>query len=197
MNIPILYRYLLSILSGVLMTLAFPYTGSVFPLMFIAWIPLLLVEHFLFQKEKKSKQVFIHVFITLFVYCSGANYWLYYSQNAGIIPISAHFINALLMTTPFMAYHWTKRMMGVKLGLLSFPVFWIGFEYLHFNWELSTPWLTHGHIFSVAPQVVQWYSYTGVHGGSLWIAIVNLLLFKALINVLYEKKSWKKQTRLI
>lgn len=197
MNISTPQRYLLSILSGFLMTLAFPYTGSIFPLFFIAWIPLLLVEHFLYNENAKSRHIFIHAFVTFIVFNSGANYWLYYSQNAGIVPMAAHLVNALLMTLPFMAYHWTKRSLGTKLGLLSFPVFWIAFEYLHYNWELSTPWLTHGNIFSIAPQVIQWYSYVGVLGGSLWIIIVNLLLFKAITNILFEKKPFKKQTLLV
>src|SRR5690554_7308282 len=74
-----LQRYLLSILSGLLMVISFPHTGSLFPLIFIAWVPLLLVEHNVYREKYKSSKVFIHAYLTFFIYNVGASYWIFYS----------------------------------------------------------------------------------------------------------------------
>jgi len=55
--------------------------------------------------------------------------------------------------------------------------FWIGFEYLHNEWEISWPWLNLGHSFAQHPTWVQWYEYTGIFGGSLWILLTNYLIW--------------------
>ncbi len=64
------------------------------------------------------------------------------------------------------------------MGYITLIVFWISYEYMHHNWELSWPWLTLGNVFSQQPQWVQWYEYTGATGGSLWVLIVNVLFFE-------------------
>lgn len=187
------HRYALSILTGVLLTLSFPYTGSLYLLSFIAFIPLLLVEHDLYLKKEKVVKVFLFAFIAFFIYNSGTNYWLYYSKGAGIIVGLAHVINALFMTLVFILFHITKRNLGHKWGMISLAVLWVGFEYIHYNWELSAPWITIGNMFSIAPEIIQWYSITGVLGGSLWILAVNIALFFGISNLIFKKESIKSQ----
>ena len=46
------------------------------------------------------------------------------------------------------------------------------------QWDLSWPWLTLGNAFAQMHPTVQWYSLTGVFGGSLWVLLVNVLLFQ-------------------
>src|SRR5690606_3025721 len=60
------------------------------------------------------------------------------------------------------------------MGLISF---WVAYEYLHQSWELSFPWMTLGNGFANSHQLVQWYSITGVYGGTLLIWLVNIALF--------------------
>lgn len=56
---------------------------------------------------------------------------------------------------------------------------WIAYEYLFLNGEISFPWLVLGNGFSMDVKLVQWYEYTGALGGSLWVLVVNLLVFEA------------------
>jgi apolipoprotein N-acyltransferase len=56
----------------------------------------------------------------------------------------------------------------------------MAFEYLHLHWDFSWVWLNLGNVFSTTVSWVQWYEYTGSFGGSLWILIANVLIFKAL-----------------
>ncbi len=67
--------------------------------------------------------------------------------------------------------------MGELAGYTSLVAFWLTFEYLHLNWQLSWPWLTLGNAFALHPDWVQWYQHTGTTGGSLWILVVNILIF--------------------
>ncbi|HEY6978546.1 MAG TPA: apolipoprotein N-acyltransferase, partial [Chitinophagaceae bacterium] len=71
--------------------------------------------------------------------------------------------------------------------------FWMMFEYIHFNWQLSWPWLTLGNVFASHVDWVQWYEYTGTSGGTLWILVINILIFELLIKL----RSRKYETRLI
>ncbi|PKR80564.1 apolipoprotein N-acyltransferase [Brumimicrobium salinarum] len=197
MKLTRLQRYLLSILSGILMVVSFPHTGSIFPLVFIAWVPLLLVEHNIYREKYKSGKVLLHAYITFFIYNLGTTYWIYYSIGGEAGAILAYFLNGFLMALVFMLFHWTKKYVGQKEGYIGLLFFWIGFEYLHFHWELSWPWINIGNTFATVPEIVQWYSYTGILGGALWILLINMLVFKISSNLIFKKESFKIQTPLI
>lgn len=190
-------RYALSILSGLLMVISFPYTGSLYPLVFIAWCPLLLVEQSIFQEKYRSRKVLLHAYITFLIYNIGTTYWIYYSIGGEVGAVLAYILNGFIMALVFMLFHWTKKNLGQKVGYISLIFFWIGFEYIHFNWELSWPWLNIGNTFSIAPQIIQWYSYTGILGGALWILIVNLVFFRMISNLWFKKETIRKQIRLM
>ncbi len=61
-------RYALSILSGLLMVVSFPFTGSLTFLVFVAWVPLLYVEQNIAEKRYRSGKMFIHAYLTFFIY---------------------------------------------------------------------------------------------------------------------------------
>ena len=84
------------------------------------------------------------------------------------------------MATAFCLFHKVKNATTKKLGYFAFITLWITMEYLHLNWDLSWPWLTLGNAFANAPNAVQWYEFTGFLGGSLWVLMMNILLFRFL-----------------
>jgi apolipoprotein N-acyltransferase len=188
-------RLLLSLCSGILMVLSFPYTGSVTALVFIAWIPLLLVERSIYQNRYRSAKLFIHAYITFFVYNLGTTWWIWNASPGGAI--LAFVLNSLLMTIPLFLFHVSKKKLGATFGFLCFSAYWIGFEYLHYHWELSWPWLNLGNCFSITPTWIQWYSYTGVLGGTLWILLVNYLGYVFVSNVLIKKQSLSSNVKTI
>ena len=79
-------------------------------------------------------------------------------------------------------FHKVRYVLGNKKGYLFLIFLWISMEYLHLNWELSWPWLTLGNVFSFLSKSSKWYEYTGVLGGSLWILIINVLLYRILVS---------------
>jgi len=189
------HRYLLSLLSGLLMVISFPFSGSLTPLVFVSWIPLLLVESYISQKRYRSFKVFIHAYFVFLIYTIGTTWWICNASIGG--GFMAFVLNSLLMSITFYLFHLTKKNLGRRIGYIAFFVYWIGFEYLHYYWELSWPWLNLGNTFSILPSFVQWYSVTGILGGTLWILLVNYIGFRILENVLFKNHKWRSQVVLI
>jgi apolipoprotein N-acyltransferase len=174
------YRFFLSIISGLLLILSFPFTGGLAFLGFVAWVPLLLVENSIRTGKLRSGKVFVHAYLSFLIYNLGTTFWIYFASPEGAY--MAFILNSLLMSLAFYAYHIARKQLSAKWGWVFLIVFWVGFEHAHYHWELSWPWLTLGNVFSLYPQVVQWYEITGVMGGSVWLLGVNYLIFSYLLN---------------
>lgn len=194
-------RYFLSVLSGILLVLSFPYTGSLFPLAFVALVPLLIAEHSIYKNRLKTGKVYVHALVTFLIYNVGTTWWIWHSTAGG--SMMAFIANSLLMALVFYIYHLTKRRLGRNTGWIALFLYWIGFEYLHTFWELAWPWLTFGNIFASYPKVVQWYSLTGVSGGTFWVLSANFVLFRFIysrfiqLKPLAENRKWLYQFGLI
>jgi len=189
-----LLRWIFSILTGILLVISFPKTGSLFPLAFVAWIPLLLVEQ-TYDHGRKSWGIFAQSYLAFFIYNIGTTWWIYYASKGGAL--MAFFANSLLMAITFVIYHKLKRKLGKKWMLLLFLTTWISFEFLHYHWELSWPWLTIGNTLASVPSLAQWFSITGVLGGSVWILTVNVLLTLLLIKGINKPIHLSKRVRFV
>lgn len=167
-----------SICSGAIFAIAWPSIGGMSTIIFGAFIPLLWVEFQLTEKGRSALAVFLHAYLAFFVFNLTTTWWI---KNADLMGATmAVFCNSFFMATVFWLFHLTKKYVGKKEGYIGLVIYWLAFEYLHLNWELSWTWLTFGNAFAESIQSVQWYEYTGVLGGSLWVLVVNLLLFKSI-----------------
>jgi apolipoprotein N-acyltransferase len=97
-----------------------------------------------------------------------------------------------MMTLVFMLFHYTKKHLGQRRGYIALIAYWMAFEYFHLNWELTWPWLSLGNGFANQVTWIQWYEYTGVFGGTLWILIANILVFQILKRSLFEGADFGK-----
>ena len=174
-----LQRIFLAILSGFLLSLPWMGIAPGWVLLF-AFVPLLFVEEFLSsQKEKFPPFAFWgYAFLSFLVWNALSTWWIMYAAVFGMVLIVT--LNAMLMATIWWLFHLMKRFFNAGLGNFSLVVFWLAFENLHFHWEIAWPWLSLGNGFANQVTMIQWYEYTGVLGGSLWVLVMNLLLFKAL-----------------
>ena len=155
-------------------------TAWLVPLLFIGWVPYLLLERQLTLAGARKRQVFATTYLFLVLWNALTTWWVSYADLAA--GIAAVVLNALLMCLPLMAFRQTKKRLGNRIGYLSLPIYWIAFEQLHLHWDITWPWLTLGNGFAAAPQWVQWYEYTGFLGGSVWVWGVNLLFCQALLK---------------
>ncbi len=167
--------FLLSLLSIVLLTLAWqPF--KILPLCFIGFIPLLILEKKIRAEQANSKAwLFMYVWFAFLGWNIGTVWWIWNSSEGGAI--AAFIINSLPMVLPFMFYH-IKNRSNHKENFWLLVSLWIGVEWMQFHWDLAFPWLVLGNVFSYLPISVQWYEFTGVIGGSLWVLAFNIQGYK-------------------
>jgi apolipoprotein N-acyltransferase len=185
------YLFLMALLSGLLLSLAWPADGFPF-LLFIAFVPLLYVEDFIAKNKHNfiKASVFFYAFAAFFVWNAFTTWWIYYSTTFGVI--MAVVFNSLFMATVFHLYHLVRRTVFKSKGAFNVLIlFWITFEYLHLDWDLTWSWLNLGNGFAAYPKFVQWYEITGVFGGDVWVLLANILMYKLLLNAfgLYKSRS--------
>ena len=176
---------LLSIFSGLLLWLAWPPMHYTTLFLFFGLVPMLIAIEDIIQSTsaKKGKQIFGTAFLGFFIWNTLSIYWVYNSLkivgSVVAIPISLipYSLGPLLMATAFWLYYRFRLITNRSKGLVGLVCFWIAYEYLHQTWDLSFPWMTLGNGFAATHQWVQWYEYTGVYGGTIWIWAINILLF--------------------
>jgi len=193
---------LLSILSGLLLWLAWPPTPYSSFLLFVGFVPMLIAMENIIQSKvpKRGKKIFHITFLGFFIWNTLCIYWVYNSLkvdgNLVAIPISLipYSLGPLLMSTACWLYYRTRLSTKRGLSLIALVCFWVAYEYLHQTWDLAFPWMTLGNGFAVSHQWIQWYQYTGVYGGTLWIWIVNILVFLIYTGL---REGQSKRLRLI
>ncbi len=189
---------LLTLLSAFLLWSAWPPIPFTAPALLIALVPLLLaVENVInSNKLKKGKNIFWLCGLCFFIWNTASIYWVFNSLNAvmpswvavliSLIPFG---LAALLMTSAFWLYYRLRRISTRFWSYTGLVCFWIAYEYLHQTWDLAFPWMNLGNGFAQAHYLVQWYEYTGVYGGTLWVLVSNILVFETYLAFKTSPKS--------
>ncbi len=161
-----------------------------------AFVPLMLAEDRFLRKNgyQQIQWIFILSFPAFLLWNLLSTWWVGHVSIPGMLLIVT--LNALLMNGVWWLRHLVRRKLGALPAYFSLPVFWLSFEFLHHNWDVQWPWLTLGNGFANSVKVIQWYEFTGVLGGSLWILISNILIF-LFIKSLSEKNVRKSIGRAI
>lgn len=176
----------LSILSGVLLFAAWPVSPLTFTV-FLGFVPLLFVADAIVKKNV----FFGFSFLALCIWNTATTWWIWNSTDVG--SIAAIIANSVLMCLPWWSYFTFKKTYGKRSGYIALVAFWMLFEYIHLNWQLSWPWLTLGNVFASRPSWVQWYEYTGVSGGTLWILLVNITVKEMILK--FQVSGFKFQEK--
>lgn len=182
----------LSVLTGLILSLAWYVRWAVFLIM-LAFVPLFWLSDISLQEGKRNAfgRGILLFYPAFFVFNLITTYWIAYCTLPGAA--AAVILNALLQTLTFSAWHACRKQVENRfLQLLLLISFWISFEYLHLNWDLTWPWLNLGNVFASMPWLVQWYCITGVLGGTAWILIVNFLIYQELVFRKEKKDRPKK-----
>jgi apolipoprotein N-acyltransferase len=181
----------LAVLSGLMIAAAWPVRGLA-PLAFVAFIPLLYIQDRIGNKENPKKgSIFVLSFITFLIWNALTTWWVWKTTAIGTIGMIL--LNSLFMTTVFWAYHFVKtRLYDNKKGYYILIIFVLAFEYLHLHWQLNWPWLNLGNVFSHYHTWVQWYSITGIAGGTLWVLAANILIYKYLLSFRPQRSEVEK-----
>lgn len=181
---PKYFNLFLAITGPVLLWLAWPPLPLTF-FLFVAWLPLLFIA----DNTTSWKKFFRYTYLHMLLWNLLVTWWVAMSTLPG--GLSAFLANSLIMCIPWLLYFFIKKYVRQVVALTALLAFWITYEYIHHNWDLSWPWLALGNAFASRPSWVQWYEYTGTSGGTMWILLANILLFSAV--KIYRQKgrnSW-------
>lgn len=172
-----LWMLKMATVSGLLFAAAFPVSPLTF-LIFFAWIPLFMIEEKVATTAQKPRpwMVWKYAFHAFVLWNVITTFWVVNTHfAAGLI---ANFLNGILMATVFALAHVTKFHIAKQWRRFVLPAYWITFEFIHMFWDISWPWLSLGNVFAQYPIVVQWYEFTGIFGGAIWIFILNELIYQ-------------------
>jgi len=171
------HPFFLSILSGLLFAFSWPETGGLTMLIFAAFVPLLVIEQRIAGAPSRngSRHLFGYSYLAFFIFNLLTSWWVKNASLGG--GVMAVVFNALFMAVVFQLFHLVKRKFKGRCAYLILPSFWMAFEYLHLRWDLTWPWLTLGNVFASNIWMIQWYEFTGVFGGAVWIFALNFLFF--------------------
>lgn len=191
MNKIINNRLLLSISSGLLLSLAWRehFTGLI---ILVALIPLLHLSRISKDKKSSPSSVFSLVFPGFLIFNVFTFSWLGNASVAGAaMAILAH---SILLSLVFWIYYLISNKTGQFTSKLSLVSLWLAYEYLCLNIDIISPWLISGNVFGKEPILIQWYEYTGVGGGSLWIIFANIIIYNA---ISYNYRALVSRSRIV
>ncbi len=177
MKLTVLQKITLSILSGLIFSLGWTQLGIGW-IIFIGFIPLLFIMESLLTSNSKSRTsaFFGYGFIAFFVWNLISTWWIYHATIPGAI--AAIILSAIFMSTVTYLFFIALINFGRRISYIAFVSFWLSFEYILMNSQVSWPWLILGNAFANNIKIIQWYEFTGHFGGSLWVLIINLLIFE-------------------
>ncbi|MGD9302160.1 MAG: apolipoprotein N-acyltransferase, partial [Desulfobacterales bacterium] len=164
---------ILSLTGGFLLGLPWS-VSALHSVIFIAWLPLLQVEANV-RPHPNPYTVFNYALISFLTWNVMATWWVAQAQLVGAILIIL--ANSLLQALVFWLASRIRTVLKIPL-MFPFLFIWMGYEHFHLFWDLAWPWLNLGNALATAPKLIQWYEFTGVRGGTLWILLTNFAAFK-------------------
>ena len=185
LTIKAIRHFILGTTAGILLGLSFPPLPFL-PLVIPAWV---IIIYLIYDDQESTTfthfRKFFHIFL---VWNIIATYWI--SNTAFAAGIVAMFTNSLLMATALSLFIILHKRVQNKYHFILLAACWISFEYFHFRWEAHWPWLTLGHYLMEVSELIQWYSLTGVLGGTLWILGLAWLAYKLIFNSGRQVPIW-------
>ena len=175
----------LAIASAIL--LAIPWEGASCITVFVGLVPLLLISAQYGPYKREAFAMFGWALLTFVLWNVATVWWIWNATPVG--PVAATLVSTWWSIVPFMIYHVVSKRAPRLLAYTVLITAWIAGEYLYTQAPaLSFPWLVLGNAFADDTWAVQWFEYTGVFGGSLWVLLVNVLALEACLTM--KLKSW-------
>jgi len=182
-----IFLLLLSILSGVLLSISWPANGFT-PLIFVALVPLFFIQQYVGDHNKKG--MFWYSWLAFLIWNVTTTWWIWNSTPGGAV--TAFILNSLFTAVVFQLYHLSKKkLFDNQRGLFILVFYWVTWEYFHMNWDLTWSWLNLGNVFASKHTWIQWYEYTGSLGGTVWILVTNIIIYNIISGLLKKAGSVK------
>lgn len=155
-------------------------TGLTLP---VALVPLLWLSDSLGSSRREWWRMFGWAALTFILWNLSTVWWIWFATPVG--PPAATLASTTLNMIAFMFFHTVSKTAHRSLAYTTLVASWIATEYWYTVGDFSWPWLILGNGFSHDVWAVQWYEFTGVFGGSLWVLLSNICIYEA----------WKHRSR--
>ena len=144
----------------------------------VGFVPLLWVSASYDGSRRSWWRMFGWAALTFVLWNALTIWWIWYATPVG--PPAATLASTTMNMIAFMLFHTVSKKAPKALAYTTLVTAWITTEYWYTVGDFSWPWLILGNGFSHEVWAVQWYEYTGVFGGTLWVLLANILIFEAL-----------------
>ena len=168
--------WLLALSSSILLSIPYiiPHAGLV---SLVALVPLFLAEQLAHNSGKKR---FFHIaYVSFLVWNLITTFWVWFATPGGAM--AAFILNTLQMAILFTLFRWMRKFTNGFLPYIFFCIIWLAWEHSYQTWQITWPWLILGNSFASSVKHIQWYEFTGVLGGSLWILLSNMLIHRIIL----------------
>ena len=155
-----------------------------------ALVPLLLISNSYDSSRRSFWRMAGWTALTFCLWSVATIWWVWNAAPIGVFAATA--VQVVLFGAVFMFYHYTSKRSRPALANVLLVCGWIAAEYIYLNGQISFPWLLLGNGFANDTWAIQWYEFTGALGGSLWVLVSNLLIFRALTS--RRKVWWLRET---
>ena len=175
----------LSVPAGIILSIPWYDFGSGIAL-FFGIIPLLYLVDMLSADQQRARlRIALYTGITVFIWAVLSGWWLKNATFAGMVFLVI--ATTLFYTIIILLYHMVHERFGKIAGYVALVSFWVAFEYWYLNAELSVPWLNLGNGLSHNIRSIQWFEYTGALGGTVWVLVLNILLYEILTGIMSKR----------
>lgn len=172
-----LHRLLLVLLSVALLSIG--WLGGTGITLLVALVPLLIISENLSDSTRDWWRMCGWGALTFLLWSAATIWWVWIATPIG--PITAAIFGTFYNLCALMTYHYTSKRAPRALAYTLLASIWLATEFVYYSADVMTfPWLLLGHGFSGDVWAVQWYEYTGIFGGSLWVLVSNIAVFEIL-----------------
>lgn len=145
--------------------------------MLIALVPLLIISEGYGDTRRDWWRMCGWTALTFLLWNAATIWWVWIAAPIG--PITAGIVGTFYNLCGVMMYHYASKRAHRALAYTLLVSIWIATEWAYNSaYVMTFPWLLLGHGFSNDIWAVQWYEYTGIFGGTLWVLCSNIAIFE-------------------
>lgn len=148
-------------------------------------VPLLCMEYL--GTQIGARRMWLWHYSAFLLWNALTTFWVCNATVGG--GIFACLANAFQMSLIFGVFRWSRKLLKGILPYIFLAFMWIAWERYYLVYaQISWPWLVLGNSFARTVSLAQWYEFTGVLGGSLWIWACNIAFFGIMKSI--AEGSW-------
>ena len=180
--------FLYSFINGLLFSLPFVFDF----LFFLIFFSFAMLFYFADKIKQNRKYIFLYLSVSVIVWQFITLSWFYGDSESPIWGITLLIVFSCLISLTFFGIFFClvyPKNLKFTIKYSVFAILWISYEFLMLNRELRYPFHSLGIVVGNYPVLYQWYEFTGITGGSLWILLVNYTVIRIIGKERYAVAS--------